>query len=178
LKVFLTPMQSLTNSLGSRSHTQVLTAGITLNEFEFPHHSGVNVVVDDGGPLTIAFATLQDTGSGFFTYATPLTLTAFDAFNNILASTTASFQANLALSGDLGSTPNELLSVASASGIARVTIAGDVAGSSFTLDDLSFTPVTSPAPVPEPATLLLLLSGLAGLFGWRSVRRCTIGNRL
>jgi hypothetical protein len=69
---------------------------------------------------------------------------------------------SLALSGDPGSTPNELLSVASAGGITRVMITGNPSGSSLTLDDLNFTPVTTPAPVPEPSTLILLVSGLFG----------------
>jgi hypothetical protein len=49
------------------SHTTVLTAGVSLNELEFPPHSGGNVVLDDGGPITIAFTTPQGEVSGFFT---------------------------------------------------------------------------------------------------------------
>jgi hypothetical protein len=29
----------------------ILTAGISVNEFEFPPHSGVNIVSDNGGPI-------------------------------------------------------------------------------------------------------------------------------
>src|SRR5215831_7087763 len=96
------------------SHTTVLTAGISLNEFEFPPHSGANVVFDDGGPITIGFATLQDSVSGFFTYLHSLTFTAFDTFNNVVGTpATSAFLSNLALSGNPGSSPNELLGVTS-----------------------------------------------------------------
>src|SRR5580700_6502590 len=37
------------------TNTTVISAGISLNEFEFPPHSGSNVAFDDGGPITIAF---------------------------------------------------------------------------------------------------------------------------
>ncbi len=38
------------------SNSTVLTAGASLNEFEFPPASGINVAVDDGGPLTLTFS--------------------------------------------------------------------------------------------------------------------------
>ena len=38
------------------TNTTVITAGISLNEFEFPPHSGTNVAFDDGGPISIDFA--------------------------------------------------------------------------------------------------------------------------
>ena len=37
------------------SHSTVLTAGVSLDEFEFPPHSGSNVVVDEGGPMLFSF---------------------------------------------------------------------------------------------------------------------------
>jgi hypothetical protein len=37
------------------SNATALTAGISLNEFDFPPNSGVNVVYDEGGPMTISF---------------------------------------------------------------------------------------------------------------------------
>jgi hypothetical protein len=39
------------------SNTTVLTAGVSLNEFEFPPHSGTNMAFDDGEPISIAFDT-------------------------------------------------------------------------------------------------------------------------
>lgn len=38
------------------SNAIILTTGISLNEFEFPPHSGTNVASDNGGPLSITFA--------------------------------------------------------------------------------------------------------------------------
>src|SRR5712691_3984147 len=103
------------------SNATVLTAGVSLNEFEFPPNSGNNVAADDGGAITIAFGVLQASVGGRFTYLLPLTLTAFDAALKPIATDVSDFSSNLALSGDPGSSPNELLQVSSALGIARVT---------------------------------------------------------
>src|SRR3954453_19917525 len=55
------------------SSALVLSAGIGLNEFEFPPKSGSNVVIDDTGPLTIQFLGGGSSFSAYFTYAEPLT---------------------------------------------------------------------------------------------------------
>src|ERR1017187_1089053 len=139
------------------SNTTVITAGVSLNEFEFPPHSGTNVVFDDGGAISIDFASPILSFSGFFTYTVPLTLAAFDATSAQVASTTSTFSNNLALSGDPGSSPNEFLQVSFASGISSLTITGDPAGGSFVLDDATYG--TGSSTVPEPGSLALLLSG-------------------
>lgn len=82
------------------TNATVLTAGISLNEFEFPPHSGSNVVFDDGGPMSISFTSPVAGFSGYFTYTVPITITASDASNNLLGSVTSLFSSNLALSGD------------------------------------------------------------------------------
>src|SRR5262245_58531052 len=64
------------------SNAAIATAGVSLNEFDFPPHSGSNVVFDNGGPIAIIFTSAATAFSGFFTYAAPLTLTAYDALNN------------------------------------------------------------------------------------------------
>jgi hypothetical protein len=154
----------LTNQYAGLTFTNaiILTAGISLNEFEFPPHSGSNVVSDNGGPITIDFATPVLNFSGYFTYEEPLTLDAFDSLDNQVDSAVSAFSSNDALFGDAGSSPNEFLQVAFADGISSVTITGDPAGGSFVMDDISFT-----SAVPEPSSIFLLLSGAALAFGVR-----------
>lgn len=142
----------------------VLTSGISLNEFEFPPSSGSNVVVDDGGPIQIDFASTVLNVSGLFTYTQSLTLTAFDSLLNPVATSNSLFGSNLALSGDFRSSANELLALNFAGGISRVLITGNASGGSFTLDNLTYT--TASANVPEPSTLLFLGCGLIGLVWW------------
>lgn len=140
------------------SNAIALTAAISLNEFEFPPASGTVVISDDVGPIIIEFGVPVMSFSGFFTYLVPLTLEAFDSTDTLVVSAFSAFSSNLALSGEPGSSPNELLAVAFGGGISRVTITGDSFGSSFTLDNATTTTV----PVPEPSTLWWTLLG-AGL---------------
>lgn len=129
--------------------------GGSLNELDFPPHSGVTVVVADGGPITITFAAPVASVSGFFTYNAPLTLTAFDASAAAVATDNSDFDSNIASVG--GNVPNELLEVAFASGISSLTI---VADGDFALDDLTF--VEAPRAVtPEARTSSLLLIAAA-----------------
>lgn len=154
------------------SNAIILTAGISLNEFEFPPHSGTNVVSDNGGPMTIMFSSPILSFGGYFTSLEPLAVTAFDRSNTILDSSTSQFSNNLAClegppcSGDLGSSPNEFIQVTSALGISSVTIEGDPAGGSFTLDDATITPLPN-AAVPEPSSILSFLTGMAVLAAFR-----------
>ena len=141
------------------SNAIALTAGLSVNEVDFPPHSGSVVISDDGGPMTLTFTNAVQQVSGFFTYAAPLTLSAFDAAGQWLGSVGSAFGNNTTLVGDAGSVPNEWLQLSTAAGMARLTISGDAAGGSFVLDDLSIT------PVPEPAAAWLLALGLIGLIG-------------
>lgn len=150
-------------------NTLVLTAGVSLNEFNFPPKSGMNVVSDNGGKIIISFFNPMTSVSGFFTYMTGLTFLAFDSIGTQIAAASSVFSSNLALSGDPGSTPNEFLQVTSSSGIASVSISGELAGGSFTLDDFTFTQA-SLNTVSEPATFALLSIGF-GAFGLRRRRR-------
>jgi hypothetical protein len=135
------------------SHALALEAGISLNEFEFPPHSGTLVASDDGGAIELVFAAPATAVTAFFTYNTALTLTAFDSSNNVVAVAGSLFGSNLALSGAPGSSANEPITLSFAAGFSRLVIAGDPAGGSYTMDDLSV------SVVPEPGSALLLLAG-------------------
>lgn len=143
------------------TNATVLVAGSSLNEFEFPPASGLNVVFDDGGPLSIMFATPISSFSGLFTYVTPVTLSAFDSAGNLITSFVSAFSTNLGESGDPGSVPNELLQLSSAAGISSIVASGDSLGGSFALDDVTFEELEN--PVPEPGTISLLGLGCFGL---------------
>jgi hypothetical protein len=151
--------EPVTNQFASVSlqHATVLSAGVSLNEFEFPPHSGNNVVFDDGGPIVIDFGFAARDVSAYFTYAADLTVTAFDQSLNPLEIASSAFSSNLAMSGDTGSTPNELISVASPE-VWRLVIQGDPLGGSFTMDDLAF---NAAASAPVPPTMALVLPGIA-----------------
>ena len=131
--------------------------GGSLNEFENPPHSGVTVITDDVGPMSIRFVTPITAFSGFFTYRVPLIVSAFGEIGNLLGSTNSLFGNNQALSGVLGASPNELITLSFGQGISRVVITGAPSGNSFTLDDLRAT--NGVGVIPEPGTLSLLFAG-------------------
>jgi len=132
----------------------VLTSGVSLDEFEFPGHSGVNVASDDSGPVSIVFTTPAVSFDAFFTYSTLITVSGFDSQHHQVVATSSSFTNNEGLSGVPGSSPNEFLRIAFPGGIAGVTISGGPLGGSFVFDDARVVSNT-----PEPSTFALLLSG-------------------
>jgi hypothetical protein len=149
------------------SGATVLTAGSSVNELDFPPASGSHVVFDDGGPMSIAFSESIYSFGGSFTYVAPVTLTFFDASNNLLGTLTSQFLANY---GSSGNRPNELLQFTSTVGIASVLLTGDAFGGSFVLDNLTYdTAARGPTPVPEPGTLVLF--GSAALVATLQRRR-------
>jgi len=152
--------------------TTALVAGFGLNEFDFPPKSGVGVVFDDGGAISIDLDTAATSVGAYFNYGASLLFAAYDSDDNLLGSVMSAFGSNLASIGAPGSSVNEFLSFSDASGrIARLVITGDALGGSFTMDDLTIDTV---ATVPEPATAalvmgLLALGSLPG--GWMRRRR-------
>ena len=146
-------------------NAQIWTAGLTLNEFEFPPNSGDNVAADVGGPITITFASPVIGFAGFFTYSTALTIVAFDALNQSVGTANSAFGSNFVSSGNPS---NELLQVSFAGGISLLSITGSLGGSSFTLDDAEVT-TQDAANVPEPPSAALLLP--AALIGWALRRK-------
>ena len=139
----------------------MLRAGGGLNDIEFPPRSGAGVVLDAGGAITINFATPVFSVGGYFTYLIGLTFSAFNSSNTLLGTDTSNFTSNLALSGSLGSNPNELLSFSDVAGqIARVVITAETLGSSFTLDDLTVDATAVVTAISEPQTLAFVLGAL------------------
>ncbi len=144
------------------SNTIVLSAGGSLNELDFPPRSGSNVAVDSGGPIQLVFDADQSFFEAYFTYAVQLTLTGYGAGGAQLITSTSQFTSNVASGGDPGSAPNERIQW-SMDGLRRVVIQGDASGSSFVMDDVTFRSAAT-APVPEPGTLWLAMTGAAFLF--------------
>jgi hypothetical protein len=151
------------------SNATVITAGITLNESEFPPHSETNVVFADGGAMIITFTTPMTNVGAYFTYGVPLTLSFYDFLDNLIGTLNSAFSSNFVSSGN---PPNEFLSFESGSGISKAIILGDNLGTSFVMDDLgasfvmddlTFDPPST--AIPEPSTLLLLAGGFWGIAG-------------
>ena len=163
----LADLESLTTQYSGFVFTTAaaLTSGVvggSLNELENPPVSGVTVVGDDVGPISVQFLIPVNSVSGFFTYTTSVVLNAFDVNGNLLGAASSLFTNNQLLSGDAGSSPNELLALRFTENIARIEILGTAVGNSFTLDDLTVN------AVPEPATLTLLGGGA---LSWLIARR-------
>ena len=151
----------------------VATAGVSLNEFEVPPHSGVNVALNSESTMAVTFAGGANVVSGFLTYAVPLTVKIFNG-NDLVGSYTTAYGSNLALSGDPNSSPNEAFSLSSSFLFTSVEFVA-ISSFAFALDDLSFEATGVPVPsVPEPAQWTLLLVGVLALAG-KSMRRSRIG---
>jgi hypothetical protein len=157
------------------TNTTVISAGISLNEFELPPHSGSNAAFDDGGPISIAFNTPVSSFSGYFTYYEPVTIAAFNGSGMEVASANSAFSINVACGdgapclGDASSSPNEFIQIASSGGFSNVTITGDPNGSSLVMDDIDFAPASSTAA--EPSNLFVLLASLLSIMVFKRIYR-------
>ena len=154
----LTDGENLTNQLPGLtfSNALVASAGISLNDVDFPPFSGVNAITDIGGPISINFASPLSSVGAYFTYGKPLTLNAY-AGGSFIGSLSSPFSANYVSGGDIGSSPNSFLSI-NGNGITLLTISGNSGGGSFVMDNLT---VTS---VPEPSEATFLLVGVPFLW--------------
>jgi hypothetical protein len=126
----------------------VLTAGVSLNEFDYPPSSGENVLAAFLGSLTVSADTPFDQFSASFTFEEVLNFSGFDDLGNLLFSFDSPVASNLGSHTVIGHI---------ASGITSLVVASQ-SGTPFTMDDLDI----SAASIPEPGTLgLLTLGGLA-----------------
>ena len=151
----------LTNQISGLTfaNATVLTSGISLNEAQFPPHSGVNAVSNPtSSSITITLATPVANVLGYFTYSGSLTIQAFNSSNVLVATSNSLFSNNTKLSGVGGSSPNEPIQVSSAGGIASIVITSAGGASSFVLDDLT---INANFSVP---TLSARAIGALGLF--------------
>ena len=144
--------------------------GGSLNEFDFPPNSGFGVVVNTVDLAEIRFNIPALVVQGFFTYGGPITLSAYDASNNLLLSISSAFATNIGTFGDPGSSPNELLRLET-TGASRIVI--DATNTDFTLDDLTFEPSRPSTVIPEPG-FGLAIPAILGV-AWVARRRgCTL----
>jgi len=145
------------------SNAQILSAGVSLDNSDFPPFTGLNVVSDFDGPISLVFTDPALTFLGRFTYATPLSIEAFDLSNNLLASVSSMYSSNSVFGGEVGSAPNEPIQISSTTGISRLVIEGDSAGNSFTIGAATFT-TAEDSTVPEPSSASSALIALCFLF--------------
>lgn len=136
----------------------ILTAFSSLNEVDFPPHSGSQVLGDDQGPIVADFITPVSYSGAYFTYSETLNLYAYDSSDNLI--TTASSLAY----DNYGE--NEFISLSSVTPISRLVIAGNSLGGSFIMDDFQFEPTV----IPAPGALLLGSIGMA-MVGYARRRR-------
>jgi len=126
----------------------VLTAGVSLNEIDYPPSSGTNVLAAFSGSLTVTAVTPFNQFAANFTFDEPLNFSGFDDLGNLLFSFDSSIAYNLGSYTQIGY---------SEPGIASLVITSQ-SGDPFTMDDLSV------ATVPEPSTLgLIPLGALAAV---------------
>ena len=130
------------------TNAQVLQSQVSLNEAEFPPHSGNKVVCDVGGPMTVAFSRKVTSFSGFFTHSQGITVKAMSG-GSVVQQAASGIDNRV---GGAGS-PNEQLTVASDNGFDSVVITANSTGTSFTLDDMTTQALVAPPPAPPIMSL-------------------------
>ncbi len=154
--------QFVTIGADFNASAMALASGVSLNELEFPPHSGSKLVTNDlgvsAGTLTVtAVGPLWTAVGGYVTGPSSVTLTAYGS-GGIALGTDATGGANYVTAGT-GLLPNIFLHVTSP-GIAYVVLGAS--GDSYTLDDFTF---STGSPVPAPGAAILAGIGAAAV-GW------------
>lgn len=122
----------------------VFTAGLSLNEFDFPPTSGVNLLAEESGVLRAEFiGGLVSVVEGWFTYSAQIRISLFNDQGQYIGGVDSTHDANFASSGN---PPNEYIGLST--GTPRIaafevsfvpptggTVPSDAV---FTLDDLRF----------------------------------------
>lgn len=122
---------------------------------DFPPHSGNGVITDDpNSTIGMYFApgSAGFTVTGWFNAPAGMVVTAYNSLNQVVAT----------FSGTTIPGTDQMFTLNANTYIAYITFSDSGGGDDMTLDDLSWT------PVPEPATPMMLTSGLLS-FGllWR-----------
>jgi hypothetical protein len=135
------------------NHAVALVSGVSLNELDFPPHSGSVAVGDDGSPIFISFNSPVNQISAWFAHSEELTFTSFDKTGvpiGVFVDPTPSIGADeLITLNFLGATSVEISSIQPGS---------------YVFDDLTFPTQAVP---DQGGTFSLLACALSALFSSR-----------
>jgi hypothetical protein len=118
-------------------HATAISAGVSLNEYNARPHSGSTVIFDDGGPITVTFASPIKSCSAYMAYSHQVTLVGYDEKDNVVSRAKSKLDGNFPATQAIQTEPMEAVRIRSEQGIKRVRITGADSGSSFALDDLT-----------------------------------------
>ncbi len=137
----------------------VAESGISLFELEYPPFEGDKALIVDTGLLELRFDTPATSVGAYITYASPLRVVFYDSAGEPVETLSSRFSSNLALSGDLGSNPNEYFGLDYAPGLSRVVFRLFSEGGAFVVDEISVVTVDEP-PIGVGLFLGILYIGL------------------